>query len=244
MTEQPSAEDYSRREAETRRIRPPTDTLPRAIGVFLSGASPRIIAALVGASLAVRVMLRKWSTSDAVIAGFTWLGWPFMEWAGHKWILHLEPREVNGKRYDPLFARRHREHHANPSYFPKVFLPHGVVVGSYLGFTAVLTLLLRDKRRVMTGMTAVSAAALVYEWVHYISHTDYKPKSAFLKRIVRRHRLHHYRNEAHWFGFSVPDIDEWLGTGGEARDVPLSEFTRNLGVEDDAEVGGGESGDE
>ena len=231
MTENPTAEDYSAREAETRRIRPPTETLPQAVEVFARGESPRIIAALFGASLAVRILLGKWKKSDALIAGAIFASWPFLEWAGHKFILHLEPREVGGKRYDPIFARRHREHHANPSYFPKVFLPRGVVIASYVGFLTLFTALFRDKRRVMTAMTAISFAALVYEWVHYIAHTDYKPKSAMLKRIVRRHRLHHYRNEAHWYGFSVPEIDEWLGTGGEARDVPLSEFTRNLGVE-------------
>lgn len=228
--ENPSAQDYSRVEAETRRVRPPTDTLPRALSVFFAAKGPRTIAALLGVSLALRAALGKWRALDLIIAAATAAGWPVMEWAGHKFILHVEPREVLGQTYDPLFAKRHREHHANPSYFPKVFLPKGVVVGSYLGFSALLTVVFRNKRSVLSAMSAISLAALVYEWMHYISHTDYQPKSAFMRKVVRRHRLHHYRNEKHWYGFSVPDVDDWFGTGGEARDVPMSEFTRNLGV--------------
>lgn len=232
MTDNPTQQDYSRLEAETRRVRPPTNTLPRAIGVFFSAQSPRTIAAFVGISLALRAALGKWRVLDAAIAATAWAGWPLLEWGGHKFILHFEPRKVFGQAYDPAFAQRHRAHHANPSYFPKVFLPRGVVVGAYLGFSALLSIVFRNKRSVLSAMSAISFAALVYEWMHYISHTDYKPKSRFMQKVVRRHRLHHYRNENYWYGFSVPDVDDWFGTGGEARDVPMSEFTRNLGVEE------------
>ena len=40
---------------------------------------------------------------------------------------------------------------------------------------------------------------MVYEWCHYLIHTDYKPKTAVYRAIWRNHRLHHFKNEHYWF---------------------------------------------
>ena len=82
-------------------------------------------------------------------------------------------------------------------------------------------------------MTSAALVALVYEWTHFSTHCDYRPKSDFAKKIWRNHRMHHYRSEHHWYAFTAPYVDEWLGTGGEPRDVEPSETVRTLGVNDD-----------
>lgn len=229
--------DYPSAEAETRRTRPPTRTLEQAVRVFLESDTPNLISDLAAASLLGRALSGPFRARELAAPVAVAAAWPVLEWAAHRWLLHLEPKTFAGLRIDPFFARAHRRHHANPAHYPWVLLPKRVVVGSYLGFAATLAALTRDRRWVFTGMASVSVAALVYEWVHYVAHTDYQPEGAWLKRVVRRHRLHHYRSEQHWYAFTVPDVDDWLGTGGELRDVPASGTVRDLGIDDGGAFG-------
>jgi sterol desaturase/sphingolipid hydroxylase (fatty acid hydroxylase superfamily) len=77
-------------------------------------------------------------------------------------------------------------------------------------------------------MATASACTILYEWVHFLTHTDYKPKGSYYRRIWKLHRWHHYKNEHYWFSFTVPWIDAWLGTGPSPQDVPRSPTARDL----------------
>ena len=35
----------------------------------------------------------------------------------------------------------------------------------------------------------------VYEWIHFLIHTAYRPRTSVYKAIWRNHRLHHFKNE-------------------------------------------------
>lgn len=64
-----------------------------------------------------------------------------------------------------------------------------------------------------TGILCLGVAALSYEWIHFVTHTAYRPRTAWLREVKRRHLAHHYRDPQRWFAFAVPAVDDWLGTG-------------------------------
>lgn len=220
----------ARVEAQTRRSRPQTRTLRQSVKVYFQHRTPQILAGLTVTGLTVRAFLGDFQAAELlapVVAAGTW---PFIEWGLHKYILHIKPFEVFGREFDPYFAARHRRHHLNPSYYPDVFLPKRVVLGAYAVLGAATWLVSNDPRWVATVLASSAVVTMIYEWTHYITHSDYPPKSKFARRIWRNHRMHHYRNEYHWYSFTVPPLDEWFGTGGEPNDVEPSETVRTLGV--------------
>ena len=221
---------YARVEAETRRNRPATDTAGRAFRVWLR--APSVLGALFFALVSAlwRILTPGSSPWEWVAVAGVLVGWPLLEWSAHRWILHLRPRRIFGVLIDPYFAQRHRTHHQNPSYFPDVFLPFGVVVGAWFVFSGALWLLKAPGFLIATFMLSMSIAACVYEWMHFMAHADFVPPGNWLKRVAERHRQHHYRNEQAWFAFSVPAVDDVFGTGGHVRSVPRSSTTRTIGI--------------
>lgn len=222
--------EAARRESQTRRTRPATATLAQAAEVFFRHPSPRILGGLTLAGLGARALLGRFRRKELLAPLVTASSWPLIEWGLHRYVLHLKPFEVLGHAVDPYFAVRHRRHHSNPSYFPDVFLPSGVIVGAYVAAAGTAWFVSRDPRWVATVLTSLSAVTLAYEWTHYVTHADYRPRSAVARRIWRNHRMHHYRSEHHWYAFMVPSVDDWLGTGGEPGDVEPSATVRTLGV--------------
>lgn len=227
---QTSDAEYARIEAETRRTRPPTSTAAQAIRVWM--LAPSVMAALFCTALSIgwRALLPGFYPAElAAIFGVV-LGWPLLEWSAHRWVLHLRPRRVFGVLIDPYFAQRHRTHHKNPSHFPDVFLPLGVVLAAWVSFSGVLLLAGVQQQIVATFMISMSVAACIYEWMHFMAHADFVPPGKWLRRVAERHRQHHYRNEQAWFAFSVPAVDDVFGTGGHVRAVPRSTTTRSIGI--------------
>ena len=87
---------------------------------------------------------------------------------------------------------------------------------------AALCLLLPDTSTRLALVAVAAVTTLAYEWVHFLIHTDYKPRRAAYHRLYTGHRLHHYRNENYWFGVSRRRGDRMLGTNPGKDDVPLS----------------------
>lgn len=217
-------------EARTRAARAPTRTLKQSIRVFFAQASPRTISVLIALAACVRLLGDELDPIELIAIPTVALVWPLMEWSAHRWLLHIRPFKLGRLEVDPYFAWRHRQHHLNPSDIPLIFLPTRVSMGAFVVFGVVFAVLLgRDAGA--TALATVSIAALIYEWTHFIAHVDFVPSSRWARRIVTNHRMHHYRNERHWYAFTVPSLDDWLGTGGSAADVPHSRETRTLGID-------------
>jgi len=68
----------------------------------------------------------------------------------------------------------------------------------------------------------------VYEWVHYLIHTAYVPRTRAYRSVWRNHRLHHFKNEHYWHGITNTIADHALGTFPDHRDVPRSPTARTL----------------
>lgn len=203
-------------------------TIPEALRVFFSRPGPKILAATAGATWGLRALLGPPGLRDLAAAGAVIAWWPFQEWLLHKYLLHLPPGTVAGRRVDPHFARRHRAHHRNPRDVDRTLLPLYVVLGSIPIAGAGCLMLFGPGRAAATAMATYSTMALVYEWTHFFVHTGVAPRSPLARRVRRNHRLHHYRNERHWFAFTMPAVDRWLGTDPDPATVPVSPTATDL----------------
>ena len=210
------------------------DTLPAALAVFLRYPSPRLLAAQWVVFVALRLALGDFRPLDLAIVGGVALYWPLQEWFAHRYVLHMRPRAVLGLRLDPAPARVHRAHHRRPWDLDHVFLPGRFILGAIPVHIAAWLLLAPTLPAALTGMVAFGGAALFYEWIHYLTHTHYRPRSAWYRRVWRGHRLHHFKSERHWLGFTAPAIDVLLGTSPDPKDIETSPTCATLGIDDDA----------
>jgi sterol desaturase/sphingolipid hydroxylase (fatty acid hydroxylase superfamily) len=190
--------------------------------------SPWIISALFVPALGARIAVGGFGRGDAVLAVVMFAAQPFVEWVVHIVLLHMRPREVLGRILDPLFARKHREHHADPRDTELVFLPPRILVQLVVLTLAVGWFAFPTIERGLTFVVTLGAIGLIYEWTHYLIHTDYRPKTAFYRALWKSHRLHHFKNENYWFTLTNNTPDKLLGTSPDPTEVETSPTARDL----------------
>ncbi|WP_052367724.1 sterol desaturase family protein [Algiphilus aromaticivorans] len=202
-----------------------------AIGALARYPSPRLIAGFIAIAIGLRASLGGWQTADALMLLLGVTVWPFLEWFLHKHLLHVKPWEIFGRRVDPDFARRHRAHHREP------WRPELIVLPPYVHFTFGPLLLALgwwaapDPALAMSALVGYGFAALNYEWTHFMVHTRIQPQNRYYQGLFRAHRMHHFRNEKYWYGFTLTSVDRMLGTGPDPDVTPRSEHCRDLGVD-------------
>jgi Fatty acid hydroxylase superfamily len=203
------------------------DTTLRAIGIsFVQTPTAMILVLAVLTAMIWRASAAPGHWSDAAVIAALAVLRPFAEWTVHKLVLHGQPRRWRGLRFDPLAARAHRAHHAAPRDPRHVLTPPLVIVelivAVWLG-TAWLPEPLNA-----TAAAAALTFALTTEWTHALIHSQYQPRSAWLRRLTRRHRLHHHRNEHYWFGVSSTSADRILGTAPDPAPTAVSSASRRV----------------
>jgi hypothetical protein len=217
---------------EERSLRPMrVDGLADAGRTFFRQPSARVLGGQALALAALRSRAGRPRRSDAAIVAAVLVYWPLQEWFAHRYILHAAPRRIGGKTIDPVVARMHRAHHADPwrnTGLPMTFLLPAVPVHA-----VVWALLTRNRRLALTGMLAFGSMTLAYEWTHFLTHTSYRPKRSYYRKLQRRHRLHHFKDEHHWLGFTVPYVDDLFGTAPDPAAIPTSPTVRTLGITDE-----------
>jgi hypothetical protein len=78
-------------------------------------------------------------------------------------------------------------------------------------------------------MLSVAVLGLLYEWTHYLIHSDYKPRTRAYKAVWRNHRLHHYKNEHYWFTVTTTaTADRLFGTYPDPATVETSPTAKDL----------------
>jgi hypothetical protein len=204
------------------------ETLGEAVPFFLRQASPRIL--LIGFALAAtyRLMLGHWTVWDLLPPAIILAYWPINEWLIHVLILHFRPFPLFGRTVDFRVPRSHRAHHRDPWNLAILFIPIHSFVYSLpllLGLAWVLT---PTPELAATAVAFYVAMSLHYEWVHFLAHTRYAPRTAYYDRVIRNHRLHHFKNEHYWFGVSMSGGDRLLRTAPRQDEVPISPTTRDL----------------
>jgi hypothetical protein len=206
-------------------------TLRGAAGIFLATFSARLLIPVVVGVSALRLILGGWRWWDLGIAAIILAAQPFTEWIIHVTVLHKKPRKLGRLTIDPLGARRHRGHHADPKILRLVLVPRQIMVATCLTNVLVFWLITPTWRLALSGMATAYAMYLTYEWVHFLIHSSYRPKGWYYRYIYRAHRLHHFRNEKFWFGVTVHVADHVLRTFPSKDVVPVSATAFTLGVE-------------
>lgn len=204
-------------------------TANEAVRVFFSNLSPRTLIVFALAALIWRIALGGWSVWDAVIVAALVAYWPINEWLIHVVILHYKPRTIFGYRLDFHLPRTHREHHANPWYLPRVFIPRHVFPTT-LPLFMLIVWLSPDRGLALTFTTAYLLLGLHYEWCHFLAHIGWCPPVEYYRRRVREHRLHHFRNENFWWGVSMGWGDRMLRTAPDPAQVDRSLTTGSAGM--------------
>lgn len=194
---------------------------------FYRYGSPRLLSIGLAASLVARLAVGAWSPWDlAVVAAFL-LWQPFQEWLIHVHVLHWRPRRILGVHVDPVLSRKHRSHHVDPWQVSNLFIPKATIIMSFC-LQAPLFLWLMPLPLALTAMASLFAIGLTYEWVHYLIHTAYRPRSRAFRKVWQYHRLHHFKNENYWMGVTMHLGDQVFGTMPEPKQVPLSPTARSL----------------
>jgi hypothetical protein len=223
------------RAAPTEFPRPiPAADLGEAVRTFLSHAGPRLLVGHAVGLWALRARDRRVDRRDVATAAAIAAYWPVQEWVAHRHVLHAPPRQVAGRTVDLHVARHHRLHHADPWNPTHTLLPLWFLAAAGPVHAATWRLATGDRRRALTGMACFATATVAYEWTHFLTHTSYRPRRSWYRTLQRRHRLHHFKDEHLWLGFTVPYVDDLLGTAPDPSTVALSPTVRTLGVVDDA----------
>jgi hypothetical protein len=204
-------------------------TLADAAREFLRHPTPWLLAGALLAAVVARAVVGDWRWSDAVLPLVVLAAFPFVEWVIHVVVLHWKPRRIAGFTLDPILARKHREHHVDPRIVKLIFIPLQSLLGALASALIVAFVFIPRTGLGLTFLVVTFTIGLVYEWTHYLVHTDYKAKTALYRKIWRNHRLHHFKNEHYWFGVSTPGTaDRVLGTYPDPQSVPASPTAKNL----------------
>jgi len=207
-------------------------TLGAAIRTFARYPSPRILAVATATLVAARSVLGEWSRADLLIPLIVLAFWPIQEWLIHVFVLHYRPFGLFGRTIDFPVPHSHRAHHADPWNLDLVFIPTHVFTYYSIPLQLFLWLKLAPTSQLAaTGLAIYFVLTLHYEWVHYLVHTRYGPRSRFYDRLWRNHRLHHCKNENYWFGVTMLGGDRLLRTAPRFETVATSATCRTLGLE-------------
>ena len=211
----------------------PADTpanLREALPVFVGHASPRLLLCAFAVAATARIWLGGWSLWDLVPPAVIALLWPLEEWLIHVFILHSKPKRIGRFTFDGRVPRKHRAQHRDPWNYDLLCIPFHSF--SYaLPLVALLCYVLTPSLELgLTALASFLLLALHYEAVHFLIHTRVAPRGAYYRALWRNHRLHHFKNEHHWFGVTRLEADRLLGTAPAAAAVPASDTARTLGV--------------
>lgn len=195
---------------------------------FRRHASPWIIAVFLVGALSARLLVGGWTWVDGAVVIVTIAIQPFVEWVIHTTVLHWRPRRIAGVTVDPLVARKHRAHHVDPRDVDLVFIPTPVLLQVVVAETAISLLVAPRAGLGLTYLVMLGIIGLVYEWTHFLIHSDHRPTSQFYRRLWTNHRLHHYKNEQYWFTITNTLADHILRTAPDVSSVPTSPTVRDL----------------
>ena len=131
------------------------------------------------------------------------------EYGMHRFAFHAPPLPWPVLR--KLQHRLHYDHHVEPNRLDLLFLPLWFLVPNLAAATALVALVFGAEPS-LSALFGMMLAILHYEWVHYVAHIPYQPRTRFGRWLKQYHLRHHFISEKHWFGVSNPTLDGVFGT--------------------------------
>jgi hypothetical protein len=206
-----------------------SQALGEAWRAFWRHPSPWLIGGTLVGAVAWRAADTTYAWTDLVVPVALVALFPLIEWVIHVVILHWRPRSLGPVAVDSLLARKHRAHHADPRDLPLVFIPWQVELWLLPAYVVIAVLAFPSGHGGATFLTAVTGLMFGYEWVHYLVHSDYRPRSRAFRSVWRNHRLHHYKNEHYWFTVTTAGTaDRLFGTFPDPARARTSKTVKDL----------------
>jgi hypothetical protein len=148
------------------------------------------------------------------------------EYTTHRFMLHAPP---SANAFVLRLQRRlHYDHHVEPARLDLLFLPLWFAIPVAALTLAIYATVTRNASASAALLLGSLAGLLWYEWVHYVAHIAYVPKTPFGRWIKKYHLWHHFKNERMWFGVTNPSMDFAGRTYARVEDVDRSDSTRVL----------------
>jgi 4-hydroxysphinganine ceramide fatty acyl 2-hydroxylase len=147
------------------------------------------------------------------------------EYGMHRFAFHAPPLSWPLAR--KLQRRLHYDHHVEPNRLDLLFLPLWFLAPNLAVATGLFALLF-GMQAAASALLGMMLAILHYEWVHYVAHIPYQPRTRLGRWIKQYHLRHHFISEKHWFGVSNPTLDGVFGTLHGPTAAEKSTTTRNL----------------
>lgn len=147
------------------------------------------------------------------------------EYGMHRFAFHAPPLTWPLARR--LQHRLHYDHHVEPNRLDLLFLPIWFLAPN-LAVAAGLFALAFGIQAANSALLGMMLAILHYEWVHYVAHIPYRPRTRLGRWMKQYHLRHHFISEKHWFGVSNPALDGVFGTLRGPGANERSATTRNL----------------
>lgn len=157
---------------------------------------------------------------------------PFYEYVFHRFVLHTPPAR---SRVLVWFQRQvHADHHEDNHRLDRLFTPLWAFPPLVIGQLALYLALGLPLPVAFALLFGNLAGFLYYEWVHYIAHVPYVPKTAWGRRMKAHHLRHHHKHERYWFGVTTPFVDKLFRTDPPLEAVAQSPTARQIHGDDRA----------
>ena len=172
-------------------------------GTFLRHGSNAVLLALtvaLGAAFAAtRTLPPAWAIAAGAFVFFC------SEYTTHRFMLHAPPQ--NNAFVLSLQHRLHYDHHVRPAELGLLFLPLWFALPVAALTAAIYWAATRSF--VLTGALLLGSllGLLYYEWVHYVAHIPFAPRTPLGRYVKKYHLWHHFKNETLWFGVTNPSMD-------------------------------------
>lgn len=196
--------------------RPPSRVFPTAERLVYSPLNYRVVLVVDALGALVFLLLGLWLPASpaarvsSAVAGFA--AWGFLEYAIHRWVGHGRPS---------IARRGHAEHHSDDTAL--IAAPMCVVlIGAFAGW-AILSVVVPSA----SASLFVFGAYLGYNhyaFVHHVlHHHEAFVGSLGLRRLERRHRIHHAQQNVN-FGVTSALWDRALGTYDSGADTRVRPY--------------------
>ncbi|HTU69989.1 MAG TPA: sterol desaturase family protein [Candidatus Baltobacteraceae bacterium] len=140
------------------------------------------------------------------------------EYTTHRFLFHAQPSKAPWLL--KLQHRLHYDHHIDPPKLELLFLPLWFVLPTTLLYFGLYAAITRNLPFAFSLAFGSVCALFYYEWVHYVAHIPFTPKTTFGRFVKKYHLWHHFKNEHFWYGVTNPSMDF---AGASYRDVEAVE---------------------
>jgi len=127
------------------------------------------------------------------------------EYTTHRFMFHAPPQK--NAFILRLQHRLHYDHHVAPDELGLLFLPVWFVIPVAALTFAIFFAVTRNLSVSAAMVLGAVLGLFYYEWVHYVAHIPFVPKTPFGRWIKKYHLWHHFKNERMWFGVTNPSAD-------------------------------------